>query len=139
MTLIQRISSLMKQQGMNQKKFAEATGWSAMMVSRILSGTRKLKEDEIALAATALGVTVDTLLSPIEERTQYDPMIQKYQNSRLSVEEAARLMGKRPMFVRIALRQRQLPFGVALKGTGDKYTYYISKKQFEEYTGIKVS
>lgn len=138
MKLNQRIKELMKEHCINQQELSEMTGLSKMMVSRIVSGSRDPKDEEIEAIATALGVTVDALISPIEERAQYEPMISRYQNSRMSVEEAARLMGKRPMFVRVALQRKQVPFGFAIKGEGDRYSYYISKRQFEEYTGIKV-
>ena len=55
----------------------------------------------------------------------------------ISVLEAAKLMGKSEMFVRIGLQRESLPIGNAVK-TSSKYSYYISPKLFEEYTGIKV-
>lgn len=55
----------------------------------------------------------------------------------LKVNEAAKLMGKSPQFVRIGLQRNLLPFGTAVR-RNKKYDYYISKKKFEEYTGIKV-
>ena len=55
----------------------------------------------------------------------------------ISVLEAAKLMGKSEMFVRIGLQRGSLPIGNAVK-TSSKYSYYISPKLFEEYTGIKV-
>lgn len=57
---------------------------------------------------------------------------------KLSVKTVARLMNKSEQFVRIGLQRGILPFGCAYKTTGNKYSYYISPKQFTEYTGIKV-
>ena len=56
---------------------------------------------------------------------------------RLTVKEAAELMGVSEMFLRIGLRNNQFPFGYAVK-TSKKYTYWISPKLFEEHTGIKL-
>lgn len=67
----------------------------------------------------------------------------------LGVKEAARLMsiknkanphGKKvsEQFVRLGLQQKVLPFGVAVLNPGGTYTYNISPKLFEEYTGIKL-
>ena len=129
----------MKERKMTQKDLAEALHWSPMRVSRLCSsGNVKLTDEDIEAVALAFGIPVETLLLHIEERAEYEPMIAQYKNSRLGVEEAARLMGKRPMFVRVALQRNQLPFGIALKGEGGRYSYYISKRKFEEYTGIKV-
>ena len=67
----------------------------------------------------------------------------------LGVKEAARLMsqksktnpnGKRvsEQFIRIGLQRGLLPIGNAVQNPGGTYTYYISPKLFEEYTGIKL-
>lgn len=52
----------------------------------------------------------------------------------ISVKEAAKLMGKSEMFVRIGLQRGLLPIGTAVK-MSSKYTYYISPKLLEEYIG----
>ena len=59
---------------------------------------------------------------------------------RLTTEEAARLMGKGPQWVRIRMQRGLLPIGIADKTTENskKVNYYISPKLFEEYTGIKL-
>jgi hypothetical protein len=58
-------------------------------------------------------------------------------NGRLSVEEAAKLMGANAQFIRIGLQQGVFPWGYAVK-TSSHYTYFILPKKFEEYTGIKL-
>jgi hypothetical protein len=50
---------------------------------------------------------------------------------RLTIPEAAALMGKPPHFLRIALQQRLFPFGVAVKM--ERWTYYINPAQFYAY------
>lgn len=59
-----------------------------------------------------------------------------YEN-RLSVAEAARLLGASEQFVRIGMQRKELPIGVAVKTSG-QWTYVITKQKFEECTGIKV-
>ena len=55
---------------------------------------------------------------------------------RITVQDAAKLMGKSEMFIRIGLQRGILPFGTALKIDGkSKYSYHISPKLFEEYLG----
>lgn len=54
----------------------------------------------------------------------------------LSVREVAERMGKSQQFVRIGLQQQILPFGYAVK-MSSKWTYQISRKQFEKYMGDK--
>lgn len=56
---------------------------------------------------------------------------------------AAVMMGKDPQFVRIGLQRGLLPFGKAIetgtKGRVKRYSYYISPKQFMDYTGFTES
>lgn len=57
---------------------------------------------------------------------------------KMMVQEAAALMGVSAQYVRIGIQQGLLPFGVAVKVGGNRYTYYISSAKFEEFTGILV-
>lgn len=59
-------------------------------------------------------------------------------NGRLSVEEAAKLLGANAQFIRIGLQQGVFPWGYAVK-TSSHYTYFIMPNKFEEYTGIQVN
>ena len=56
---------------------------------------------------------------------------------------AAAMRGKEPQFVRIGLQRGLLPFGKAIetgtKGRVKRYSYYISPKQFMDYTGFTES
>lgn len=55
----------------------------------------------------------------------------------MSVEEAAKLLGKPSQFVRIGLQQERLPFGVAVKMPGGRWSYLIVDSKLKEYLGIK--
>jgi hypothetical protein len=52
--------------------------------------------------------------------------------SRVSVKDAARLMGVSPQFIRIGLRNGILPFGYAVK-MSERWTYYINEKKLKEH------
>lgn len=58
-------------------------------------------------------------------------------NNRMSVAEAANLLGASEQFIRVGLQNKELPFGFAVKMSG-QWTYVITKQKFEESTGIKV-
>lgn len=139
MKVHKRIKQVMDERGMAQGDLAKAMMWSPMTASRTLSGARKLKDDELIKVAIALGVAPDALTEPCEDATEYEPVISRMKSSNLPVKEAARLMGKDAQYVRIAIQRGMLPFGIAIKGTGERYSYYISRKQFQEYTGINVT
>lgn len=59
----------------------------------------------------------------------------------ISVNQAARIMGKSPMFIRIGLQKGILPFGVAFKTSEShsQYDYYISPRLLAEYTGYSTN
>lgn len=55
---------------------------------------------------------------------------------RITIEDAAKIMGKSPQFIRLCLQSGHLSFGVAFKKEGNKkFDYYISPKLFYEYVG----
>lgn len=56
--------------------------------------------------------------------------------NRLTVEQAASLLGASEQFIRIGLQQGTLKFGMAVK-MSNRWTYVITKQKFEEVTGIK--
>lgn len=55
----------------------------------------------------------------------------------MKCEDAAKIMGKDVMFVRMGLRQKTLPFGHAVltQTNPDRWSYHISRKKFVEYMG----
>ena len=57
--------------------------------------------------------------------------------NRMTVSQTAKLMNVSEQFVRIGLQTGKLPFGYAVKMSG-QYTYFISPAKFTEYTGIEV-
>lgn len=53
---------------------------------------------------------------------------------KISVAEAAEIMGVSRQFIRVGLQRGLLPFGCAVK-MSNRYTYYISEKKLREYLG----
>ena len=54
---------------------------------------------------------------------------------KITVKEAAEIMGKCQQFIRVGLQRGLLPFGTAVRGRGERWSYYISPKLFYEYVG----
>lgn len=48
--------------------------------------------------------------------------------------QAAEILDVRPEMLRLALQQKRVRFGFAVKGEG-RYTYHISGKKLAEYAG----
>ena len=58
---------------------------------------------------------------------------------KITVQTAARLMGKSTLFVREGMRRGVLPIGEAMQMPGsNKWTFYISPKLLADYIGVSV-
>ncbi len=110
---------------------SERTGVSKASINKYLSGDVKPAHEVLARLADGLGIAAEEL------DTKREP---KSKGANISVETAARLMGKSAQWVRIMLQNHpdMLPIGSAVKLNGNRYTYYISPELFRQYTGITV-
>lgn len=51
------------------------------------------------------------------------------------VSEAARELGMNTQTLRLALQQNLFDFGVAIRTSPNRYTYYINRSRLEKYLG----
>lgn len=67
------IKRILDEQGMTQQALADAIGVSKQVMHKIVAGTKAINVTEIAAIATALGTTVDVLLTPaaVTQRTDF--------------------------------------------------------------------
>lgn len=66
-------------------------------------------------------------MTPNEQRIKQFP--------KLSIQDAAAMMGVTPRFLQMALQQDKFPFGVGVRM--GKWTYYINANRFYEYMRLK--
>lgn len=59
-------------------------------------------------------------------------------NGKITVVEAAKILHVSDQFVRIGMQRNVLPIGTALK-MSSKWTYQISEKLLEQYSGVDVA
>lgn len=58
---------------------------------------------------------------------------------KITVQAAARLMGKSTLFVREGMRRGELPIGTAMQNHGSsKWNFFISPKLLADYLGVSV-
>ncbi len=55
-------------------------------------------------------------------------------SKKISVKDAAAILGKSQQFVRVGLQRERLPIGTAVK-MSSRWTYHISAKLLQEYVG----
>lgn len=53
----------------------------------------------------------------------------------MNIKEAAKRLGMNPQTLRMALIQKLFDFGVAIKTSKNRYTYYINEYKLYEYLG----
>ncbi|MEA5027390.1 MAG: helix-turn-helix domain-containing protein [Sphaerochaeta associata] len=66
------IKKLLEKRSMTQQSLADAIGVSKQVMHKIINGNKAINVTEISAIATALGTTVDELLTPSGEAKQSD-------------------------------------------------------------------
>ena len=56
-------------------------------------------------------------------------------SERITVKEAAKVLGMTEDYVRYQMRKGTLPIGTAVKGKGKGYRYLIFKRKLDEFIG----
>ena len=135
MNFAKNLKAVMNEQNLNQTDLSNLTGIGKPSLSQYLSGKNIPHRRRIAEIATALGVSPGRLTVSMQESDSESLQIISAQ--KISIEEAARRLGKSQQFIRIALQNGAAPFGFATRGAGSTYDYHISPKLLDEYIGEK--
>jgi transcriptional regulator with XRE-family HTH domain len=120
----------MTERDMTQTLLSASSGIGKSSISQYLSGKNVPNDKAKKRLADALDVSVDYFNS---QAVHLDPAPDNCGIKNVTVEQAAKLLGKSQQFVRVSLQRGIAPFGFAVKITGDKYSYHISPKKFYEY------
>ena len=110
----------------SQTDFSKITGCSRSAVSQYLSGKNippKRKRDKIA---ESLGLGCGYF-----DDDEEDPL-PKSTIPRLSVTEAANMLGIHNTTLRMGLRQGVFPWGYAIQTSEDRWVYFINARRFAE-------
>lgn len=124
-----RLQNAMFEKRMSQTELSELTGFSKASISQYLSGKNEPKFEKIQIIAEVVGVDANWLNSGSGSMTETSQIPEK-----ITIDQAAKLMGKSRDFVRVGLQLGILPFGSAVK-LSSRWTYYINPKRFYQYIG----
>ena len=116
----------MAERNISQSELSAITGISKSGISQYLSGKYEPKERIIEKLADVLECSTAYLVC--EDDTNLDTFGMR----NITIEQAAKMLGKSKQFVRMALQRGVAPFGFAVK-MSSKYTYHISPKKLAEY------
>lgn len=126
-----RLREAMDAKGIKAAAMAARTGLSRAAISQYLSGQHTPTESRMELLAEMLDVSVDWLSG----KDQPPPETTGDWPDHISVQQAARCMGKGAQFVREGLKRKILPIGSAVPGSGSGWVYYISPDKLREFVG----
>ena len=135
MSFAHNLKAVMDEQNLNQTDLSHLTGIGKPSLSQYLSGKNVPHKRRVAEIANALGVSISRLTVTLQGAICEAPPL--LSNQKVSVEEAARRLGKSQQFIRVALQNGVAPFGFATKVSGSTYDYHISPKLFDAYIGGK--
>lgn len=124
MSFAKNLKKAMATKGITQAELADISGISKSGISQYLSGKYEPKEKVIGKLASALGCTIESLMA--EDAFDADG------SNKMTVEQAAKILGKSRQFVRMALQTGAAPFGFAVK-MSSKWTYHISAQKLLQY------
>lgn len=129
-----KLRMAMETLNLTQTQICKLTGIGRSSISQYLSGKNEPTVARKKAIASALGLAADYFDSE-------DECVIKPSGSvipRLTVEEAATLMGTGTKFITNGLQDRVFPWGYAAKGRGQKMIYFINAKRFAEVEGVQL-
>ena len=131
MSIARNLEYAMIRHDINAAQLAYLTGVTKTAINKYCAGSVIPADEIIAKLAQALN-------EPFEK---IKPVPRNKRAGKLTVAEAAELMGKSPQWVRLKMQMKLLPesFGIATQNANGIWNYYISPKGFTEYTGIEVA
>lgn len=136
-----RLKQAMQDLGLNQVQVCAMIGKSKASVSQYLSGKQVPSEDVQATIAMSLGLTKGyfTKVEEIPPIKAVEPVARRTGSiKRLTVEQAAKLLGVDNMTVSKGLRQGVFPWGYGIKTTDKSWTYIINAESFARIEGVQI-
>lgn len=130
----QRLKKAMQTLDLKPIQVSKMTGIGRSSISQYLSGKNEPTKERKKVITEALGLPEDYFDS--EEEITIKPTSSAV--SRLSVDDAAKLMGVGTKFITNGLQNGVFPWGYAVQGRGDKYIYFINAKRFAEVEGVQI-
>ena len=138
MNFSEKLKKAAKELNLTQVQMAGMTGKSKASISQYLAGKQIPPEEQQRDIAVSLGLEEDYFSKP-SDRTATLPMKKSKECiiQRLSVMDAARMMGINHQTVRKGLQQDVFPWGYGIK-TSEHWVYFINAKRFSEIEGVSV-
>lgn len=130
----EKLKKAMQDLGLSQSQLSKMTGIGRSSICQYMAGKNVPTVARRVEIATALGLDPDYFA---DDGETVEPIIlEKRLIPRLSVAEAAKAMGISKIALSNGLQDGVFPWGYAVRGSGEKYVYFINAKRFAEIEGI---
>lgn len=123
---------IMSEKHVTQSELSKLTGIGKSSISQYLSGKVTPTIDRKAVIARVLGVDPEELDRGKAEKEPFEKI------KRITVKDAAKILGVNHMTVRKGLQQGVFPWGYAVKTSENRWSYVINAKKFSEDVGVRV-
>ena len=135
-----KLKKAMQDLNLKQSQVAGMTGKSKGSISQYLSGKQVPSEDVQRDIAVSLGLDADYFTKPDDDLPAVvEPTARKSGAiKRLTVKEAATLLGVDKMTVSKGLQQGVFHWGYGIKTTEKSWTYIINADSFSRIEGVAV-
>jgi hypothetical protein len=138
----ERLKKAMQDLNLKQSQVVGMTGKSKGSISQYLSGKQVPSEEVQRDIAVSLGLEDDYFSRPDDKLPAFNTtqVVAKRSGSirRLTVQEAANLLGADKMTVSKGLQQQVFPWGYAIKTTEKSWTYIINADSFARIEGVVI-
>ena len=137
MSFSENLKKAMKELNLTQAQMVGLIGKSKASISQYLSDKQVPSEARQREIAEALGLEEDYFFELDDRMTKPAQKAKDCIIPRLSVMDAARMMGINHQTVRKGLQQGVFPWGYGIK-TSEHWVYFINARRFAEIEGISV-
>ena len=127
-----KLKDALNHANMTQAQLAAKSGLTKASISQYIKGKHMPSQKAVSAIAAALDMPELYFTDEAEQINETNKRLP----IRLTTQQAAKLMGVGAEMIRINLQNGALPFGYAMKGSGDRYVYSINTRQFMKYVGV---
>ena len=127
-----KLKDALNHANMTQAQLAAKSGLTKASISQYVKGKHLPSPKAVSAIAAALDMPELYFTDEAEQINETNKRLP----IRLTTQQAAKLMGVGAEMIRINLQNGALPFGYAMKGSGDRYVYSINTRQFMKYVGV---
>lgn len=125
-----QLKEAIKEKGFTNTELAKRIGKTSALIGLYVNDKLVPGDEVLKAINNVLGTNL------VAKRPKPKPRVRNSNPNRISVQEAAKLLGVTALTLQLTIREGILPFAFAVK-TSSQYTYHISRQGLENYINGK--